>query len=125
MSARGNLTRQQCPENVRILLANFFGASETIGCPFAGDPMRLKRRDAIAGVNRTTIANVVAEIGVDMSVSLDEHHLSSWAGICPGNEESAGYEIAPAPGFDAEPACGLIAAPEEAFKANASWRMPG
>jgi hypothetical protein len=36
--------------------------------------------------------------------------------------ERLGYEIAPAPGFDAEPACGLIAAPEEAFKANA-WLM--
>jgi transposase len=51
---------------------------------------RVKRLDAIPGVNRRTIENVVAEIGVDMSVYPDEHHLSSWAGICPGNEESAG-----------------------------------
>jgi len=29
-------------------------------------------------------------IGVDMSVFPDEHHLCSWTGICPGNEESAG-----------------------------------
>ena len=40
-----------------------------------------------------TIENVVAEIGVDMSVFPDEHHLSSWAGICPGNEESAGKRL--------------------------------
>jgi len=46
--------------------------------------------DAIPGVNRTTIENVVAEIGVDMAVFPDADHLSSWAGICPGNEESAG-----------------------------------
>ena len=54
---------------------------------------RLKRLDAIAGVNRTTIENVVAEIGVDMAVFPDEHHLSSWAGICPGTEASAGKRL--------------------------------
>jgi len=57
------------------------------------DDARLERLDAIAGVNRTTIENVVAEIGVDMSVFPDETHLSSWAGICPGNEESAGKRL--------------------------------
>jgi hypothetical protein len=44
-------------------------------------------------VNRTTIENVVAEIGVDMAVYPDEHHLSSWAGVCPGNEQSAGKRL--------------------------------
>jgi transposase len=42
------------------------------------DEARLKRLDAIVGVNRTTIENVVAEIGADMSQFPDEHHLSSW-----------------------------------------------
>jgi len=49
-----------------------------------------RRLDAIVGVNITTIENVIAEIGVDMSIFPDEHHLCSWTGICPGNEESAG-----------------------------------
>jgi len=53
----------------------------------------LERLDAISGVNRTTIENVVAEIGADMSQFPDEHHLSSWAGISPGNEESAGKRL--------------------------------
>jgi transposase len=57
------------------------------------DEARLQRLDAIAGVNRTTIEDVIAEIGVDMSVFPDETHLSSWAGICPGNEESAGKRL--------------------------------
>ena len=52
-----------------------------------------KRLDAIPGLNVTTIENVIAEIGPDMSVFPDEHHLSSWAGICPGNEESAGKRL--------------------------------
>jgi transposase len=49
-----------------------------------------ERLDRIHGINRTTIENVLAEIGVDMSVFPDEHHMVSWCGMCPGNEESAG-----------------------------------
>lgn len=56
-------------------------------------PLRQQRLDVVPGVNRTTIENVVAEIGVDMTVFPDEHHLSSWAGICPGNEESGGKRL--------------------------------
>jgi transposase len=69
--------------------------SQRIGerLPSILDDERLRRLDAIAGVNRTTIENVVAEIGADMSQFPDEHHLSSWAGICPGNEESAGKRL--------------------------------
>ena len=51
------------------------------------------RLDAIPGVNIITIENVIAEIGPDMSVFPDEYHLSSWTGICPGNEESAGKRL--------------------------------
>jgi len=69
--------------------------SQRIGerLPSILDDERLRRLDAIAGVNRTTIENVVAEIGADMSQFPDEHHLSSWAGISPGNEESAGKRL--------------------------------
>jgi transposase len=52
-----------------------------------------RRLDAIDGVNRRTIENVIAEIGVDMSVFPDAQHLSSWTGICPGNEQSAGKRL--------------------------------
>jgi transposase len=53
----------------------------------------VQRLDSIPGVNRTTIENVIAEIGPDMTVFPDEHHLCSWTGICPGNEESAGKRL--------------------------------
>jgi transposase len=54
---------------------------------------QVERLDEIPGVNRLTIQNVLAEIGWDMSRFADENHLSSWAGMCPGNEESAGKRI--------------------------------
>jgi transposase len=52
-----------------------------------------ERLDAIPGVNQRTIENVVAEIGSDMGRFPDDNHLASWAGLSPGNEESAGKRI--------------------------------
>lgn len=45
----------------------------------------------IPGVSRRTAECLVAEIGVDMSVFPTAGHLASWAGMCPGNNKSAGY----------------------------------
>jgi transposase len=57
--------------------------------PFV-DEATAARLDAIPGVNRLTIENVVAEIGAHMTQFPTAGHLASWAGLCPGNEESAG-----------------------------------
>ena len=46
--------------------------------------------DTIVGVDRITAQCIIAEIGVDMSRFGDSAHLASWAGICPGNNESGG-----------------------------------
>jgi len=42
------------------------------------------------GVDRTAACALIAEIGVDMSRFASARHLASWAGLCPGNNESAG-----------------------------------
>jgi transposase len=44
----------------------------------------------IPGVDWLVAAVLIAEIGVDMSVFLSVYHLAAWAGVCPGNHESAG-----------------------------------
>lgn len=46
--------------------------------------------DTIPGVSETTAAVIVAEIGVDMSRFPTAEALVSWAGLCPGQNESAG-----------------------------------
>jgi transposase len=44
----------------------------------------------IPGVQRRTAEVVIAEVGVDMSRFATSRHLASWAGLCPGTNESAG-----------------------------------
>lgn len=44
----------------------------------------------IPGVDWTLAAVVIAELGVDMSVFQSVAQAASWAGVCPGNNESAG-----------------------------------
>lgn len=45
---------------------------------------------SIPGVGKDGAAFILAEIGNDMEQFPNENHLSSWAGISPGNNESAG-----------------------------------
>jgi transposase len=46
--------------------------------------------DLIPGINQRVAEGVLAEIGVDMSCFPTDGHAASWAGLCPGNNESAG-----------------------------------
>jgi transposase len=50
----------------------------------------LERLDAIPGIDRRVAEVLLAEIGTDVSPFPSDAHLASWAGICPGNNESAG-----------------------------------
>jgi len=55
--------------------------------PYAAEATLL---DEIPGVDETLAAAIIAEMGVDMSVFGGVSQLASWAGICPGNNESGG-----------------------------------
>ncbi len=55
--------------------------------PFAAE---IERLDQIPGVDRLVAQALIAEIGTDMSQFPSADHLASWAGVCPGNHESAG-----------------------------------
>jgi transposase len=60
---------------------------EELVAPFAET---LHRLDTIPGISRQTAEVLVAEIGLDMTVFPTPGHLASWAGLCPGQHESAG-----------------------------------
>ncbi|MGF7050823.1 transposase [Paenibacillus sp. DS2015] len=44
----------------------------------------------IPGIQKDAAASILAEIGTDMSIFPTDAHLASWAGLSPGNNESAG-----------------------------------
>lgn len=46
--------------------------------------------DSIPGIGRWSAEIILAEIGSDMGRFPDAGHLASWAGMCPGHDESAG-----------------------------------
>jgi transposase len=46
--------------------------------------------DTIDGVNKRAAEVIIAEIGVDMKRFGTAAHLASWAGLCPGNNKTAG-----------------------------------
>lgn len=50
----------------------------------------IDRIDKIPGINQRIGEVIVAEVGTDMNQFPNETHLVSWAGMCPGNNQSAG-----------------------------------
>ena len=49
--------------------------------------------EQIPGVSRVVAAVIVAELGTDMTVFHSARHAAAWAGVCPGNNESAGKRM--------------------------------
>jgi transposase len=69
------------------LLTELDAKIEEVTRPFVGE---IERLDAVPGVDRRVAEVVLAEVGGDMKPFPTHQHLTSWAGMCPGNEESAG-----------------------------------
>ena len=68
-------------------IATVGGQLDVIMAPFADE---LARLDTIPGVNQRTAEVLIAELGVDMTAFPTAQHVASWAGLCPGQNESAG-----------------------------------
>lgn len=51
---------------------------------------QLSALDEIPGIDRALAAAILAELGTDMSVFASPAHAAAWAGVAPGNHESAG-----------------------------------
>jgi len=56
--------------------------------PFVPDAVKLL--ETIPGIALRVAEVIISEIGVDMGRFPTDAHLASWAGVCPGNNESAG-----------------------------------
>jgi transposase len=69
------------------LIAQFADRIGVAMAPFAQAAARVR---TIPGVGAAAAEVIVAEIGTDMSRFPSAGHLASWAGVCPGNDQSAG-----------------------------------
>ncbi|QIA07702.1 IS110 family RNA-guided transposase [Draconibacterium halophilum] len=75
-------------------IANLSGRIREILQPYDNVLELLKK---VPGISSKSVEDLVAEIGLDMSVFPSEKNLASWAGMCPGNNESAGKKKAEEP----------------------------
>jgi transposase len=71
-------------------IARFDGEICRMCVPFEGAVAHL---DTIPGVGVTAAQQIVAETGVDMRVFPTVRHLCAWAGVAPGNHQSAGKTL--------------------------------
>jgi transposase len=69
------------------MIEQFEGRIAQVMAPFAEAAERLQ---TIPGIGATSAEAIVAEIGTDMGQFPSSGHLSSWAGFCPGNDQSGG-----------------------------------
>lgn len=76
----------QC-EYLESLVKRLDNRIEDVMRPFEESVELLK---GIPGVEQRTAENLIAEIGNNMDQFPSAEHLASWAGMCPGNNESAG-----------------------------------
>lgn len=56
--------------------------------------IQIQQLDGIPGISITAASAIIAEIGADMSEFKTAGHICSWAGLSPGNNESAGKKKA-------------------------------
>jgi len=77
-------------DHVDFLDAQIAGLTDTIGEQIAPFEPAVELLCTIPGVQRRTAEVIIAEVGVEMSVFPTAKHLASWAGLCPGNDQSAG-----------------------------------
>lgn len=64
---------------------------DTLAAKYA---LEIELLQTIDGVGRDSAISIISEIGVDMDQFPTEQALSSWAGLCPGSNESAGKKKA-------------------------------
>jgi transposase len=81
-----NLLMKQLKE-LEMLIEEISVKIEEYMRPFGGEEVLLK---TIPGIEQKNAENIMAEIGSQMEQFPSAAHLASWAGMCPGNNESAG-----------------------------------
>lgn len=81
---------QKLLAHIEFLEAQITACGQEIDARTAPVAEKVERLATIPGVDKMTAQLILAEIGPDMARFPTYKHLASWAGVCPGNHESAG-----------------------------------
>jgi transposase len=84
------IAARQILDHIDFLDRHIAALSEQIATRIAAFGLAFDLLLAVPGLHRLTVETVLAETGGDMSRFPTPAHLASWAGLCPGNHESAG-----------------------------------
>lgn len=86
------LLRQKL-EHIDLIDRQIAALDDEIAKRFEPYKAQLELLDTIPGVDRRGAEQILAETGVDMSAFRSDRHLAAWAGVAPGNNESAGKNL--------------------------------
>lgn len=81
---------KQLMNQVEMLEGQIAAFESRIQSLMAQDQEKIDRLTGIPGIEDRAARLIISEIGTDMSRFPSADHLCSWAGVCPGNNESAG-----------------------------------
>lgn len=90
LSATAQLLLQQALKQVQLLREQIAGIEETLKAAMLAYAPTLHRLCQMPGIDLAAAQELLAEIGPTASAFTSAEQLSSWAGVCPGTQESAG-----------------------------------
>jgi transposase len=79
--------------HLRFVESQLNELQDEIASKLSQESSQIERLCTIPGIEVVTASGLVAEIGLNMDQFPTPQHLASWAGLCPGNRESAGKRL--------------------------------
>jgi transposase len=79
--------------HLRFVESQLNELQDEIARKLSQESSQIERLCTIPGIEVVTASGLVAEIGLNMDQFPTAQHLASWAGLCPGNRESAGKRL--------------------------------
>jgi transposase len=117
-------------DHLNDLKDNLREIEEQIHNDFSQYESSIRLLDSIPGIDYTAAYQILAEIGINMKVFPTAQHLCSWAGLAPGNHESAGKKkrqrIMPGNNYLKTILCEVswvIAGNKKSYLSNWYWRL--
>ncbi|MCU1274658.1 MAG: IS116/IS110/IS902-like transposase [Bryobacterales bacterium] len=84
---------QQYWEQLQFLEQQLASVEQQIDTQMPGFREAATLLDTIPGIDGVAAWGIIGEIGADMRQFPSAQHLASWAGLCPGNHQSAGKRL--------------------------------